>query len=96
MEVYRHNCDRIPSLTGRVVPERAFSRREYEELIYTGMLRDIAPLDPERILQKEWLNARGAIARFDRGSIEIRVLDIQECPRADLACAASDPRIRLR
>jgi carboxylate-amine ligase len=36
-------------------------------------------------LQEEWLNARGAIARFDRNTIEIRVLDIQECPAADLA-----------
>ena len=37
----------------------------------------------------EWLNARGAIARFGRGTIEIRVLDVQECPQADLAiCAA--------
>src|SRR5690606_36759623 len=29
-------------------------------------------------------NSRGAIARFDRGAIEIRVMDIQECPTADL------------
>ncbi|MGC9328494.1 MAG: glutamate--cysteine ligase, partial [Candidatus Hinthialibacter sp.] len=35
----------------------------------------------------EWLNARGAIARFDRSAIEIRVLDVQECPQADLAAA---------
>jgi carboxylate-amine ligase len=31
------------------------------------------------------LNSRGATARFDRGSIEIRLLDAQECPGADLA-----------
>jgi hypothetical protein len=35
------------------------------------------------------VNARGAIARFDRGSIEIRVLDLQECPAADLALSAA-------
>jgi carboxylate-amine ligase len=29
------------------------------------------------------LNSRGAIARFDRGSIEIRVLDAQEAPVMD-------------
>ena len=40
------------------------------------------------MLQHEWLNARGAIARFDRSAIEIRVCDAQECPRADLAIAA--------
>ncbi len=41
------------------------------------------------ILQHEWLNARGAIARFDRNTIEIRVLDVQECPLADLAISAA-------
>jgi len=51
------------------------------------MYRDIAKLDPEGILQDEFLNARGAIARFDRSTIEIRVLDTQECPSADLALA---------
>src|SRR5262249_4606797 len=50
--------------------------------------RDIAPHDPEGVLQHEWLNARGAIARFDRNAIEIRVLDVQECPQADLAVCA--------
>jgi hypothetical protein len=51
------------------------------------MYRDMAPLDPEGLLCDEFLNARGAIARFDRGAIEIRVLDSQECPAADLAVA---------
>jgi hypothetical protein len=45
------------------------------------------PLDPDGILRYEWINARGAIGRFDRGAIEIRVLDLQECPHADLAIA---------
>jgi hypothetical protein len=41
------------------------------------------------VLQHEWLNARGAIPRFDRDAIEIRVIDVQECPQADLAIAAA-------
>jgi len=53
------------------------------------MYRDIAPHDPQGVLQHEWLNARGAIARFDRGAIEIRLLDVQECPLADLAIVAA-------
>jgi hypothetical protein len=32
------------------------------------------------VLRHEWVNARGAIARFDRSAIEIRVLDVAECP----------------
>ena len=51
------------------------------------MYRAIAPHDPDGILQFEWLNSRGAIARFDRHAIEIRVLDAQEHPGADLAIA---------
>lgn len=85
LDVYRGNARRIPSVSGRVIPERAFSKQEYEERILQPMYRDIAPHDPDGILQYEWLNARGAIARFDRNAIEIRVLDIQECPAADIA-----------
>lgn len=88
LEVYRTNSQRIPSITGAVIPEPVFSRADYDREIFQRMYRDIAPLDPEGILQDEWLNARGAIARFDRSAIEIRVLDIQECPRADLAIAS--------
>jgi len=53
------------------------------------MYRDIAQHDTEQVLRYEWLNSRGAIARFDRNAIEIRVIDTQECPRADLAIAAA-------
>ena len=90
LEVYRHNAAAVPSVSGRVDPRagvhaapstRARSSR--------GIYRDLAPLDPEGILRHEWVNARGAIARFDRGAIEIRVLDVQECPRADLAIAGA-------
>jgi len=51
--------------------------------------RAMAPHDPDGILRHEWLNSRGAIARFDRNAIEIRVIDTQECPHADLAVAAA-------
>ncbi|MBU4034432.1 MAG: glutamate--cysteine ligase, partial [Proteobacteria bacterium] len=56
-----------------------------EQAIYTPLRRDIASHDPNGILEAEWLNSRGAIARFDRNAIEIRVLDIQECPLADVS-----------
>ena len=87
LDRYRLNCRRIPSVTGRIIPEPVFTADEYEKEILQSMYRDIAPHDPEKILQEEWLNARGAIVRFDRNAIEIRVIDIQECPAADLAIA---------
>lgn len=89
MAVYRDNSAKIPSISGRIVPEAAFSRTEYEEQVFKPMYADIMPFDTDQILQHEWLNSRGAIARFDRGSIEIRVLDSQECPRADIAICQS-------
>jgi glutamate---cysteine ligase / carboxylate-amine ligase len=85
LEYYRNNQQKIPSITGHVIPEIVFSESEYEERILKRMYDDIAIHDPEKILQEEWLNSRGAIARFDRNTIEIRVLDTQECPSADLA-----------
>ena len=88
LEFYRTNQKKIPEIAGQVIPEAVFSRAAYEEEILAATYREIAPFDPEGVLQEEWLNSRGAIARFDRCAIEIRVLDIQECPKADLAIAA--------
>jgi gamma-glutamyl:cysteine ligase YbdK (ATP-grasp superfamily) len=88
LEVYRHNAKRIPSVSGRVIPEAVFSKRDYEVLL-ESIYRDLAPLDPDGTLQHEWINARGCIARFDRMALEIRVLDVQECPRMDLAIAGA-------
>jgi gamma-glutamyl:cysteine ligase YbdK (ATP-grasp superfamily) len=89
LEVYRTNCRKIPSVAGKVIPEGAFSRADYEKQILEPLYAEIAPHDPERVLQHEWLNARGAIARFSRHTIEIRILDVQECPLADLAIGAT-------
>ncbi|MCA9061975.1 MAG: hypothetical protein KDA96_02920 [Planctomycetaceae bacterium] len=85
LDVYRSNAARIPEVVGQVIPEPVYSRDAYQQEILQKLYRAIAPFDPDGILQHEFLNARGAIARFDRGSIEIRVTDIQECPAADLA-----------
>lgn len=89
LEVYRTNSRRFASITGRVVPEPVFDRATYEAEILEPIYRDLAPLDPEGVLRDEFSNARGAIARFGRGSIEIRVLDTQEAPRMDLAVVAA-------
>ncbi|MFU8819483.1 MAG: carboxylate-amine ligase [Desulfurivibrio sp.] len=88
LEYYKTNSARVPSLTGAVIPEPVFTEAAYRREILQRMYTDIAPLDPDGVLRNEWLNARGAIARFDRNAIEIRIIDIQECPAADLAIAA--------
>jgi carboxylate-amine ligase len=89
IEFYRKNQIRVPSLTGSVIPEPVYTEADYRRDILERLYRDIAPLDETRCLQDEWLNSRGAIARFDRHAIEIRLIDVQECPLADLAVAAA-------
>ncbi len=88
LKFYKSNQAKIPSITGKVIPEAVFSKRNYLNSIYDKIKSDIAPYDPGNILNPVWVNSRGAIPRFDRGSIEIRVMDIQECPSADMAIMA--------
>ena len=85
LDYYQQNQIKIPQITGKVIPEQSFSEASYSEMIYQPIEKAIRPYDEEGILEAMWLNSRGAIARFDRGSIEIRILDIQESPIADLA-----------
>jgi gamma-glutamyl:cysteine ligase YbdK (ATP-grasp superfamily) len=89
LEVYRKNSARIPSMCGAVIPEAVFSQAQYTREILERIWSDLAPFDPEGVLRYEFANSRGAIARFDRSAIEIRVLDVQECAGADLAIAAA-------
>jgi glutamate---cysteine ligase / carboxylate-amine ligase len=87
LSVYRTNARKVPLVSGAVVPEAIDSRADYEATILEPIYAALAPHDPEGALRYEWVNARGAITRFDRMAIEIRVLDTQECPRMDLAIA---------
>lgn len=84
---YGKNQVKIPSISGSIIPEYVGSFGDYQDSILDVMYRDIASYDIDRTLQYEWLNSRGAIARFDRDAIEIRIIDSQECAAADMACA---------
>jgi len=85
LKYYKENQRKIPSITGDVIPEAVFSEDSYQQTIYQKIKTDIRGYDPDEILDPVWVNSRGAISRFDRGSIEIRLMDVQECPAADLA-----------
>jgi glutamate---cysteine ligase / carboxylate-amine ligase len=87
--VYRDNALRVPSVTGGVIPERLRTTGEFERTVLARIYEDMAPLDPDGTLKHEWVNARGAIVRQERGAIEIRLIDAQECPLADVAVAAA-------
>lgn len=84
---YSRNQQRIPSISGDIIPEFIKTEEEYQCKILTPMFNDINPYDPEGILQHQWLNSRAAIPKFDHKAIEIRILDSQECVSADIAIA---------
>jgi len=85
MAVYARNARSITSVSGDVIPEPVWSHAEYQRVILDRIYADLKPHDPAGLLAHEWCNSRGCIARFSRNTIEVRVLDVQECPMADLA-----------
>ncbi len=87
MEAYLHHQEKLPELMGSLIPEAVFSQEDYYREIFSPIAKAMAPFDTEHVMDHHFANSRGAIARFDRGAIEIRVIDIQECPSADLAIA---------
>ncbi|MEQ9424648.1 MAG: glutamate-cysteine ligase family protein [Cyclobacteriaceae bacterium] len=88
MVFYENNQKRIPSIVGKIVPERAFSRHSFNKMVIEKIKAEIEPLDTLKVLDPVWVNSRGAMARFDRGTIEIRIIDIQESPAMDIAIAS--------
>ena len=87
LRYYRDNQAAIPSISGLVVPEAVPDLAAYHREILAPMYAAIDRHEPTDLLKDDWLNSRGAIARFERQTIEIRVIDLQECPAADLAIA---------
>ncbi|PTX43150.1 carboxylate-amine ligase [Christiangramia gaetbulicola] len=88
MHYYKTNQKEIPHMTGKVIPEQVFNKADYYKTIFEPITEAIKPFDTDNILDHHFLNSRGAISRFDRNAIEIRVIDIQENPSADIAIAA--------
>lgn len=83
---YKVNQKEVPSITGDIVPEYITSFDEYREVTIDKYSRELKELDADpHIIGKEWLNSRGAIFRFDRRAIEIRVMDEQDCIKSDVA-----------
>lgn len=87
LDFYGKNQQRIPSISGDIIPDFIGTPAEYQKKILTPMFQDISSLDPSGILQHEWLNSRAAIPKFHYNAIEIRIIDSQECIDADIAIA---------
>lgn len=86
---YRGNAAKMKEIAGDIIPELLRGESDYEGEVYDPLRNRIGQIDPDGVLEEVWVNSRGAIARFDRGSIEIRLIDIQENPSMDLAIAGT-------
>jgi carboxylate-amine ligase len=84
---YKTNQKRFPRITGEVVPEFMTSYAQYKREVLEPIYKDLGKVPGGERLRHEWINSRGAIMRFNRRAIEIRVLDSQECPKMDIAIA---------
>lgn len=82
---YKDNSKLIPSITGKVVPDVFNSMEDYKVNVLNKIYNDLQTYDYNKILCNDWVNSRGALPNFERGSVEIRVIDIQECPKMDMA-----------
>lgn len=86
LHFYMINQKEIPSITGDVIPEYVGCFKEYFGVIIHKYSQDLVKANaPKCVLNKEWINSRGAIFRFDRKAIEIRIMDEQECIKSDVA-----------
>lgn len=77
----------IPESCGELVPEYVEGFADYRRRILAPMYRALDGHPDTRAVRHEFFNARGAILRFARRAMEVRVLDTQECVKMDVAVA---------
>jgi gamma-glutamyl:cysteine ligase YbdK (ATP-grasp superfamily) len=86
LHFYWINQTKIPSITGSIIPKPIDSFETYRNLTIQRYSADLMKINaPISLINKDWINSRGAIFRFDRRTIEIRIMDEQECIKADVA-----------
>lgn len=87
MAFYKTNQRRIPEIAGRIVPEYMTSFAQYRRDIFERIYTALDQIEGGDKIRHEFVNSRGAILRFDRNAIEVRVVDLQECVKMDVAIA---------
>jgi gamma-glutamyl:cysteine ligase YbdK (ATP-grasp superfamily) len=86
LHFYKLNQKEIPSITGQVIPEYVTSLSQYKHDVIERYSKDLAKAGASKtLLNREWVNSRGVIFRFDRCALEVRVMDEQECVKSDVA-----------
>jgi gamma-glutamylcysteine synthetase len=82
-----HHQDRLPESMGVMVPEYVTSLADYRKRVVKPMLAACGRLPDAGAIKGDFLNARCAVVKSYRSSIEIRCLDMQECVKMDVALA---------
>jgi glutathione synthase/RimK-type ligase-like ATP-grasp enzyme/gamma-glutamyl:cysteine ligase YbdK (ATP-grasp superfamily) len=78
---------RIPESCGELVPEYVESFGDYRRSILQPMYAALDGLPDSAAIRHDFFNARGAVFKFSRRAMEVRVLDTQECVKMDIAVA---------
>jgi glutathione synthase/RimK-type ligase-like ATP-grasp enzyme/gamma-glutamyl:cysteine ligase YbdK (ATP-grasp superfamily) len=78
---------RLPESQGQIVPEYVEGFTDYRKRILAPMYAALDRYPDAGRLRHEFLNARGAVIRFARKALEVRVVDTQECVKLDVAIA---------
>lgn len=78
---------RLPESMARLVPEPLARFADYKREVLAPMYAAVDRLPEAQALRHEFLNARGAVFKASRASMEVRILDVQECVAMDVAVA---------
>jgi gamma-glutamyl:cysteine ligase YbdK (ATP-grasp superfamily) len=88
LQFYKANQKEVPSIAGDIIPEYVASLNQYKHEVIGRYSKDLAVAGADKtLLNREWVNSRGLIFRFDRRALEVRVMDEQECVKSDVALA---------
>jgi len=83
---YKVNQREVPSVSGDIIPDYMSSFDMYRKEVIGRYSHDLKNAGAaQALLCKEWVNSRGAIFRFDRSALEVRIMDEQECIKSDVA-----------
>lgn len=86
LKFYKINQKEVPSITADIIPQYVASLKQYKQEVIGRYSADLEKAGANRtILNREWVNSRGVIFRFDRSALEVRVIDEQECIKSDVA-----------
>lgn len=81
----RGRFSRFPGIAGQLIPEPYFSERKYREMVLDKIRTQLAPADPDGLIDPAQINFRSAVPNFQESRIIVQLIEPQECVAADIA-----------